>query len=177
MRCKYCGKEINPKNSYTKEVPYKHRDGSDGVHKYHYCNKHEADLDTAEKDKKKIMRDEIFTVLDRICHGANFALIIKRFNAVKLLDPKNEEKLYYFLHDLNNEIEVTNIMNRSFLSEYAKVGYLTAVLSNKLASFKVDSTSNNTEQTVHKQEVIKEPPHVSIERRKTVSDMEALLNG
>lgn len=176
MKCKYCGKEIDSKTCFVKLVPYRHRDGSDGVHKFHYCNEHEAEIDIAEKEKKKIIHDEILDTLDRICHGVNFSLLIKRLNAVRLLDANTEEKLYYYLHDLNNEIEITEIMNRSFVNEYAKLGYLASVLSNKLSTFTYDSSSNNTDIVEHKSEVIKEPVHATVTRRKTISDMEALLD-
>lgn len=173
IKCHYCGKLLTNDGYYKKEVPYNKRDGSQGVHTYYYCNKDEATREAIEKANKSGMRDSILDSINRICGGINsYALVIKRLTALRLLGDKQEELLYYYLKD--KEIELQQIMNRGFVSEYAKIGYLCAVISNHIGDYKLN---DDTKTNKHSLEVdhIEEPTKVNRAKRKTVTDMEDLI--
>lgn len=100
-----------------------------GVNHY-YCNKQEYN----EIQKRKQSKDNTFLCINDIFgYKVTSTVLFKEING--LHDTYTYEKIFAYLQD--NHQYLQQVMEKDFVSEYAKIRYFSAILKNNLADFKM----------------------------------------
>lgn len=100
-----------------------------GVNHY-YCNKQEY----IEIQKRKQSKDNTFLCINDIFgYKVTSTVLFKEING--LHDTYTYEKIFAYLQD--NHQYLQQVMEKDFVSEYAKIRYFSAILKNNLADFKM----------------------------------------
>lgn len=100
-----------------------------GVNHY-YCNEQEYN----KIQKRKQSKDNTFLCINDIFgYKVTSTVLFKEING--LHDTYTYEKIFSYLQD--NHQYLQQVMEKDFISEYAKIRYFSAILKNNLADFKM----------------------------------------
>jgi YHS domain-containing protein len=119
VKCKSCGTKIERDTAY--KVVLKDKNS-------YYCNEQEY-LNYKQDLKNK---DDVYMEIDNIFNK-------KITNTVLFKEVGELSKIYTYetilLYLQQNEQYLINVLNKSFVSEYAQIRYFTAILKNSLSDF------------------------------------------
>lgn len=97
---------------------------------HYYCNEQEYN----EIQKRKQSKDNTFLCINNIFgYKVTSTVLFKEING--LHDTYTYEKIFSYLQD--NHQYLQQVMEKDFISEYAKIRYFSAILKNNLADFKM----------------------------------------
>lgn len=121
VKCRGCFNKIDRDLAYKVVVK--------GVNHY-YCNKQEYD----EIQKKRQSKDNTFLCINDIFgYKVTSTVLFKEING--LHDTYTYEKILAYLQE--NQQYLQQVMEKKFVSEYAKIRYFAAILKNNLADFRL----------------------------------------
>lgn len=121
VKCRGCSNKIERDLAYRVVVK--------GANHY-YCNEQEYN----EIQKRKQSKDNTFLCINNIFgYKVTSTVLFKEING--LHDTYTYEKIFSYLQD--NHQYLQQVMEKDFISEYAKIRYFSAILKNNLADFKM----------------------------------------
>ena len=121
VKCRGCSNKIDRDLAHKVVVK--------GVNHY-YCNKQEYD----EIQKRRQSKDNTFLCINDIFgYKVTSSVLFKEISG--LHDTFTYEKMFAYLQE--NQQYLKQVMEKEFISEYAKIRYFSAILKNNLADFKM----------------------------------------
>lgn len=132
VKCRQCGTKIDRKTAFKVVV---------GGKNAYYCNEAEYQKTLHEKEIKTNTYDCINQIFGyKVLNSALF----KEINL--LLDVYSYEHIFAYLTE--NKEYITKVLEKDFVSEYAKIRYFAAILKNNLADFRMKEPENPREVEV-----------------------------
>lgn len=162
-KCRICGKKGN-----TDEM-YKVVTGITTKINHYYCSQEEWQ---AEQDRKKKFQEDKDKVYYLICNMFGYEIQNTRLfdEWAKWNKLKANEVIYQYIRE--NEDYLRKICDKQYDDENQKIRYFSAVLKNSLYDFKPKTTEKEVEPKVNVDETIYESPTHSLNKRRSLADLE-----
>lgn len=137
VKCQFCGKKIDKKNAYCISKDYQNKNGEWKVRNHFYCSESEY----CEANKSKRLRVKII----ELCQE----LIDQHFNDTMLSKMVSElskeydiELVFNYLYE-NRDYIYRLLASKNFVSVFAELKYLKAVIQNNIQKYKETLTENS----------------------------------
>lgn len=163
-KCKICGTQLDTKTAY--KITDKN-----GKNKY-FCSQSEFETEEARKKKVQEDKDRVYYLICDIMgvdEILNTALWKEKIEWNKAF---SDEIIAKYLEE--NKTYLTSAIARLDSSEYAKIRYLSTILKNSLRDFKPKAVEAEKPKVVV-EEVIYEAPAQSLNKRRSLADLEDMF--
>lgn len=121
VKCRLCGAKVERKNAFKVVVGNKNA---------YYCN--EAEYQKVLHNRE--VKDNTYTCINEIFgYKVLNSALFKEINL--LLETYSYEHILAYL--MENKNYITKVLEKDFVSEYAKIRYFSAIIKNNIADFKM----------------------------------------
>lgn len=163
-KCKICGTELDTKTAYRIT-------DKNGNNKY-FCNQSEFEVDEACKKKAAEDKARVYRLICDVM-GEQEIISTALFKEWQVwLKVADNEKIAKYLEE--NKDYLTSVITRLSSSEYAKIRYLSVVISNNIKSF-APKVEAEEKQKVVVDETIYNESASSTNKRRSLSDLEDMF--
>lgn len=163
-KCKICGIQLDTKTAYKVT-------GKNGKNKY-FCSQSEFEAEEIRKKRAQENKDRVYYLICDIMGVSeilNTALWKEKIEWNKAF---SDEIIAKYLEE--NKTSLTSAITRLDSSEYAKIRYLSTILKNSLRDFKPRVVEAEKPKVVV-EEVIYEAPTQSLNKRRSLADLEDMF--
>lgn len=150
VKCQYCGKEIDKKESYAVKK---------GKRNKYYCNFEHS----IAKKPRDIFYDKAFEVFGKTTN----TIFFKEFD--EIAKTHGFEKMSYYIED--NKDSLNYFINKDFSSEYARIRYFAAIFKNNLGDYKIKKQEPVIKKESHIDMDIHSTRHKKKDVRKGIDDI------
>lgn len=132
VKCRLCGTKVDRKDAFKVVV---------GGKNTYYCNESEYQQVLHERE----LKDNTYECINEIFgYKVLNSALFKEINI--LLEVYSYEHILAYLNENKNYIE--KVLDKDFVSEYAKIRYFAAILKNNIADFKIKEPEKSKEMNV-----------------------------
>lgn len=132
VKCRLCGTKVDRKDAFKVVV---------GGKNTYYCNESEYQQVLHERE----LKDNTYECINEIFgYKVLNSALFKEINI--LLEVYSYEHILAYLNENKNYIE--KVLDKDFVSEYAKIRYFAAILKNNIADFKIKEPEKSKEVNV-----------------------------